>query len=160
VASTILSYKERHVSVPESPVIIVGYMLFYEAWVNANTPEDKLRFQQMTTEFQMSTFCVGCTDLNLDQLLEGDPKREAEFLTFVKLVRSRLPKFGKRMSVEYINQVIAIHEPAWKDGPLPTPWLHKVLDLIEALIQGKRLPPSGWLSHFRIGIFPSNRSHP
>lgn len=159
MASTILSYKERHVPVPESPVIGIGYMLFHEAWLNAGTAEEKSRFQQMTTDFQMRTIGVGCTDLGLDQLLQGDPKREEEFLGFVTLVRGRLLGFGKAVPVEYVNDVLAVHVTDWKDQTLLTPWLHKVLDLIEALIQGGRIPPGDWLTEFRRGTAPSNHPH-
>jgi hypothetical protein len=158
MASTILSYKERHVPVPESPVISVGYMLFHEACVNAPTPTNKLRFQQMTDEFESSSFGVGCTNLALDRLLQGDPNKEAEFLGFVNLVRVRLLEFGKEVPSEYVNQVIAVHEPDWRDLEWPTPWLHKVLEIIEALIRGERIPSPDWLTHIRLGTFPSNSS--
>jgi hypothetical protein len=159
MAVTIFSYKDRHVPVPESPLIVVGYMLFHEARLNANTQEDQSRFQQMTAEFEISTIGVGCTDLALDRLLQGDLQKEVEFLAFVRLVRRRLLEFGKEVPVEYGNQVIAVHEPDWKDAVWPTPWLHKVLDIIEALIRDDRIPPPDWLTHFRRGTFPSNRSH-
>ena len=158
MASTVLSYREHHVPVPEPPVIGVGYMLFHEAWLSAISPEDKSRFEQMTSEFTSRIIGVGCTKLGLDQLLQADPKKEAEFLTFVNLTRIRLLGFGKEVPPEYVNQVMAVNESAWQNHAWPTPWLHKVLDLIEALIRGGRLPPGNWLSNIRRGHFPSNRS--
>lgn len=159
MAVTRLSYKDRHVPIPESPLEVVGYMLFHEAGTNASTPEDQSRFRRMTVEFEMSSIGVGCTNLALDRLLQGDLQKEVEFLAFVRLVRSRLLEFGKEVPVEYGNQVIAVHEPDWKNAVWLTPWLHKVLDVIEALIRGDRIPPPDWLTHFRRDTFPSNRSH-
>jgi hypothetical protein len=158
MSSTILSYKERHVPVPESSVIAVGYMIFYEAWLNAIRPEEKLRFEQMSGEFRLRTIGVGCTDLGLDQILRRDPIKETEFLAFVKLVRFRLYSFGKEVPPEYVTQVMAPHEPDWKDTSWPTPWLHKVLDIIESLIQGGRIPSKDWLSNFTAGNFPNYRT--
>ena len=157
MALTILSYRDRGVAVPEQPVIAVGYMLFHEASLNASTPEEESRFQQMMGDFFVTTIGSGCSNLGLDRLLCGDPKKEAEFLSFVNLVRVRLLGYGKEMALEYVNQVIAPHDTSFKDCRCPTPWLHKILELIEVLIRGGRLPPSDWLTNFRRGTFPSNR---
>jgi hypothetical protein len=157
MASTVLSYKDRHVAVPEPPVIGVAYMLFHEASLDASTPEEKARFQQMASDFFVSTIGLGCSNLGLDGLLQGDRAKEAEFLTFVNLARGRLLGFGDTVALEYVNQVIAPHDISFKNICYPTPWLHKILDLIEALIRGGRLPPSDWLTNFRRGTFPSNR---
>ena len=158
MATTFLSYGEHDVQVPEPPVIAVGYMLFHEGRLNAKAPKDRLHFEQMTREFETRTIGAGCTRLGLDELLQGDSKKEAEFLALVQQARASLASYGKEVPTEYVNQVMAVHEPDWKDVPWPTPWLHKVLDLIEALIQGGRLPPSDWLANIRKGTFPGSRS--
>lgn len=158
MAHTVLSYKDRHVPVVESPVIAIGYMLFHEAILTATTPEDTERFQRFTEDFFRTTCGVGCTKLRLDAILQGDPKKELEFLTFVDLVRERLLEFGKEVPPEYVNRVMAIYERDWKDQSWPTPWLHKVLGFVETLIRGGRLPGPGWLGQIRSGTWISNRS--
>jgi hypothetical protein len=151
-----LSYQGRHVPVPESPLTAVSYMLFYEAGADAATAEDRLRFERLTIEFESRTIGAGCTNLGLDELLEGDPKREAEFLAILQLVRTRLSSFGEELPKEYVNRVMAVHEPSWKDEPWPSPRLHKILELIEVIIRGSRLPPGDWLSKFHRGTFPKS----
>lgn len=140
MASTFVSYRGRDVQVPESALICIGYMLFHEAREYGNNPHEKARFERMARDFAARTIGVGCTDLGLDQMLEGKPEKEAEFLSVVTLVRERLRSFGERIPVEYIDQVIAVHEPDYKGQSLGSPWFRKVLDIIEALIRGQPIP--------------------
>ncbi len=112
----------------------------------------------MTEDFFRTTCGAGCSNLDLDEILQGDPQKEREFLTIVDLVRERLLEFGKEVPPEYVNRVMAIHECDWKDCSLMTPWLHKVLEFVETLIRGGRLPGRGWLGQIRGGGLVSNRS--
>jgi hypothetical protein len=142
MATTSVDYKGQLVFVPESVLECVGYMLFYEASLNTNSPAEKLRFEQMVLEFKSRMYGVGCTDLGLDQILQGDREKEIEFLSFVKLVRTRLASFGELIPVDYVNKVFVVHDPSWKDGTFYKPWFHKILNIIEYLIQGRTLDPN------------------
>lgn len=140
MATTFIRYKGRLVQVPETPLICIGYMLFHEAWANASTQSEKSRFEQMASDFSDRTTGVGCTDLGLDQMLQGDTGKETEFLSFVNLVRDRLRGFGESIPVEYVNQVIAVGIPEYKDGPVATRWFGRILNIIEALIRDQPIP--------------------
>jgi hypothetical protein len=136
MASTFIRYKGRSVHVPEDPLICVGCMLFHEGYLAAVSEQDKARIEQMNRDWLKRTTGVGCTDLALDIVLQGDPRREAEFLSFVDLARKRLLSFGATIPVDYVNRVIAIRD--YKGQPLAVwPWDEKVLNVIEALIRGE-----------------------
>lgn len=139
MATTFLQYERQLVQVPESIVTITGYMLFYEAYLTASTPEDKSRFEQMTRDFGTRTIGTGCTDLGLDELLQGDPEKEKEFLTFVHLARKRISGFGGTIPAEYVDRFIPI--PEYKGMSCPSAWYHKMLNVIEALIRGEPVSP-------------------
>lgn len=141
--STFIRYRGRTVAVPEAPLICIGYMLFHEASVSAKAPSDKSRLEQMNREWDIrARECgVGCANLGLEQVLQEDLQRETEFLSFVNLVRDRLRGFDEELPVEYVNQVIAVGIPDYRDQPIASQWFHKILNIIEALICGEPIPP-------------------
>ena len=130
-------------AVPEAPLICIGYMLFHEACVNAKTPSDKARLEQMYRDWDTRAreAGVGCANLGLERVLQEDVQRETEFLSFVNLVRDRLREFGDELPVEYVNQVIAAGRPGYRDNPISSPWFHKILNIVEALVLGEPISP-------------------
>lgn len=138
MATTFVKYKGRNVPVPERTVTFIGYMLFHEGASRAQTPSDKARFEQMARDFDKRTIGVGCTDLGLDQLLRGDPEKEREFLSLVRIARDRFVQFGKTIPAAYVDQFVVDPDDRgeWRESP----WFFKVLDVIEALITGEPIP--------------------
>ena len=113
-------------------------MLFHEGAANAQTRDEAARFERMARDFDDRDIGVGCADLGLDQLLHRDAAKEREFLGLVTRARARLIEFGDAMPAEYVDQFMPF--PDYRgEGPI-TPWFFKVLDAIEALINGGPLP--------------------
>lgn len=138
MATTFVEYKGRSIHVPESILTITGYMLFHEGGANAKAPDEAARFERIARDFDDRLIGVGCNDLGLDGLLQGDPAKEREFLGLVRHVRARLSDFGDDIPAEYLEQFMPIKE--YRSGLLVSPWFFKVLDVIEALITDEPVP--------------------
>lgn len=138
MATTFIEYKGRDIRVPERTVTFIGYMLFHEGAMHAQTPSDKSRFEQMAGDFDDRTIGVGCTDLGLDALLHGDPEKEREFLGLVRIARERFFAFGERIPADYVDQFVRASED--RGDWIASPWFFKALDVIEALITGEPIP--------------------
>jgi hypothetical protein len=147
MATTAVEYKGQFVLVPESVLICVGHMLFYEAWLNTNDSAEKMRFEQMRQDFIARDIGVGCTDLGLDQLLHRDKEKEEEFLSFVKLARNRLASFPDKIPPEYVDKVFVAGMSEYKGHSIIKPWFHKILNVIEYLIQGRPVDPNFLFRH-------------